>query len=44
MNNKVSLKKINKANNSTLRTLDCHCGCQGKPVTAVGDGYVGQWI
>ncbi|WP_205606376.1 lachnocin family radical SAM-modified peptide, partial [Clostridium butyricum] len=25
--NKVSLKKINKANNSTAKTLSCHCGC-----------------
>ncbi|WP_455795027.1 lachnocin family radical SAM-modified peptide, partial [Clostridium butyricum] len=24
--NKVSLKKINKANNSTAKTLSCHCG------------------
>ncbi|WP_207652043.1 lachnocin family radical SAM-modified peptide, partial [Clostridium beijerinckii] len=28
MNNKLSLKKINKANYSTVRTLGCHCGCE----------------
>ncbi|WP_207654391.1 lachnocin family radical SAM-modified peptide [Lacrimispora amygdalina] len=43
-NKKVSLKKINKTNNSTVRTLACHCGCQGKPWSAVGDGYLGQYL
>lgn len=43
-NKKVSLKKVNKANNSTVRTLGCHCGCQGKPWSAVGDGYMGQYL
>ncbi|WP_200801265.1 lachnocin family radical SAM-modified peptide [Clostridium sp. Marseille-P2415] len=43
-NKKVSLKKINKANNSTVRTLACHCGCEGKPGKAYSDGYVGQFF
>lgn len=42
--NKVNLKKINKANNSTVRTLACHCGCEGKPVSAAGNGYIGQFL
>ena len=42
--NKVSLKKINKANNSMVRTLGCHCGCKGKPVGAYGNGYIGQFL
>ena len=44
MNNKVSLKKINKANYSTVRTLKCHCGCEGKPVTAYMHSYIGQFL
>jgi hypothetical protein len=44
-NNKVSLKKINRANNSTVRTLGaCHCQCEGKPWTAFGAGYMGQYL
>jgi len=38
------LKKINKANNSTVRTLGCHCGCSGKVVSAAGNGYIGQFL
>ena len=30
-NKKVILKKVNKANSSTVKTLDCHCGCEGNP-------------
>ncbi|QYE99748.1 lachnocin family radical SAM-modified peptide [Paraclostridium sordellii] len=44
-NNKVSLKKINRADSSTVRTLGaCHCGCDGKPWTAFGAGYMGQYL
>lgn len=25
---KVNLKKVNKTNSSTVRTLDCHCTCE----------------
>ena len=28
-NKKVDLKKVNRTNSSTVRTLDCHCGCEG---------------
>ncbi|WP_408580213.1 lachnocin family radical SAM-modified peptide [Clostridium butyricum] len=35
---------MNKANNSTAKTLSCHCGCEGKPWSAVGDGYLGQFL
>jgi hypothetical protein len=41
---RVNLKKINKTNNSTVRTLDCHCGCEGRPGNAVKKGYVGSFI
>lgn len=41
---KVNLKKINKVNNSTVKTLDCHCGCQGHAVQAVGKGYMGAFL
>ncbi|WP_206215534.1 lachnocin family radical SAM-modified peptide [Luxibacter massiliensis] len=44
MNKKFNLRKINKANNSTVRILACHCGCEGKPWSAVGDGYLGQFL
>lgn len=41
---RVNLKKINKANNSMVKTLDCHCGCSGKPVSAYSKGYVGMFL
>ncbi|MBW6411641.1 lachnocin family radical SAM-modified peptide [Clostridium weizhouense] len=44
MNNKLSLKKINKANYSTVRTLGCHCGCHGVPDKAYNAGFIGQMI
>lgn len=43
-NKKVNLKKVNKTNNSTGRTLDCHCGCEGRPGQAFMKGYVGSFI
>lgn len=43
-NKKVILKKVNKVNNSTVRILDCHCGCEGKAVQAVTKGYVGKFL
>ena len=43
-NKKVNLKKVNKANKSTVKTLDCHCGCAGKPVSAYSKGYVGMFL
>lgn len=44
MTKKFNLKKLNKANNLNARTLGCHCGCQGKPVSAAGNGYAGQFL
>lgn len=41
---KVNLKKINKTNNSTVRILDCHCGCENKAFTAVSRGYIGKFL
>lgn len=43
-NKKVNLKKVNKTNNSTVRTLDCHCGCEGRVGQAFKKGYVGSFI
>lgn len=42
--NKVNLKKINKKDNMTVRTLACHCGCDGKIVSAAGNGYIGRFL
>lgn len=42
--NKVNLKKINKVNNSTVRTLACHCSCSGKVGAAFTKGYIGQYL
>ena len=39
-NKKPNLKKVNMANASTVKTLTCHCGCEGKAVTAFALGYV----
>lgn len=44
MKKKINLKKINKKDKRTVKTLACHCGCEGKPVSAVGDGYIGQFL
>ena len=41
---KLNLKKINKTNNSTVRTLDCHCGCEGRIGNAIGKGYLGSFL
>ena len=41
---KVNLKKVNKTNNSTVRTLDCHCKCEGKAVKAFSNGYIGVFL
>lgn len=41
---KVSLKKINKTNNSTVRTLECHCGCEGQIGKAATHGYIGNFL
>lgn len=41
---KVNLKKVNKTNNSTVRTLDCHCKCEGKAVKAFANGYIGVFL
>ncbi len=43
-NKKVNLKKVNKVNNSTVKTLSCHCKCAGKPVSAYSNGYVGMFL
>lgn len=43
-NKKVCLKKINKVNNSTVKTLECHCGCEGKLGSAYSKGYLGSFI
>ena len=43
-NKKVDLKKVNRTNSSTVRTLDCHCGCEGRPGQAFMKGYVGSFI
>ena len=37
---KVVLKKVNRTNNSTVRTLACHCSCEGSGIRAVGKGYI----
>lgn len=37
---KVVLKKVNRTNNSTVRTLACHCSCEGSGIQAVGKGYI----
>lgn len=42
--NKICLKKINNVNNNTVRTLDCHCGCEGKIGSAYSKGFVGQFF
>jgi hypothetical protein len=44
MKKKINLKKINKKDKRTVKTLACHCGCEGKPFSAVGDGYMGQYL
>ena len=45
MTKKINLKKINKKNSATVRVLGaCHCGCKGKPWSAVGAGYLGQYL
>lgn len=41
---KVNLKKVNKTNSSTVRTLDCHCTCEGRVLQAVTKGYVGSFL
>ena len=44
------LKKVNNARSKSVITLDldldkgCHCGCEGKPVSAAGNGYIGQFL
>lgn len=43
-NKKVNLKKVNKANNSTVKTLGCHCRCEGKAVSAYSKGYIGMFL
>ena len=43
-NKKVNLKQVNKANNSTVKTLDGHCGGEGKPVSAYSKGYIGMFL
>ena len=44
MKKKINVKKINKKNSATVRVLGCHCGCQGKAWSAVGAGYLGQYL
>jgi hypothetical protein len=42
---KVTLKKMNNIEkNHIAKVLGCHCGCEGKPVSAGGNGYVGQYL
>lgn len=41
---RVVLKKVNKTNNSTVRTLACHCTCEASPVRAIGKGYVASYL
>lgn len=40
----VNLRKINKTNNSTVRTMDCHCGCEGRIGNAAKKGYIGSFL
>ena len=42
-NKKPNLKKVNKANASTVKTLASHCGCAGKPVAAFALGYLNNF-
>lgn len=45
MKTKKFLKKINNnAKSACVKTFACHCGCQGKPVSAGGNGYLGQYL
>lgn len=41
---KISLKKISKSEKSMVRTLACHCNCEGKVLSAAGNGYIGQFL
>ncbi|MDR1473267.1 MAG: lachnocin family radical SAM-modified peptide [Lactobacillales bacterium] len=42
---KKIIKKVNNGNkNISVKTLGCHCGCQGKPVSAAGNGYAGRFL
>ena len=41
---KISLKKINKTSNSTVKTLACNCGCEASPLRAVGKGYLASFF
>ena len=43
-NKKVNLKKVNRTNSSTVRTLDCHWACEGRPGQAFMKSYVGSYI
>lgn len=43
-NKSPNLKKVNTANASTVKTLACHCGCEGKPMTAYAKGYLGNFV
>lgn len=44
MNDKVSLKKVNKTNESTVRTLDCKCCCITRISAAFTSIYLGVYF
>lgn len=41
---KVVLKKVNRTNNSTVRTLGCNCTCEGSGIRAIGKGYIASFF
>mgnify|MGYP004513680631 CR=1 FL=1 len=45
MKNKKILKKLNSVKkNNIVKVLRCGCGCQGKPFSAAGNGYMGSYL
>lgn len=45
MKTKKTIKKVNSGNkNISVKTLACHCGCEGKPISAAGNGYIGRYL
>ena len=44
MKKKINLKKINTKEKRTVKRFACHCGCEGNPFSALGDGYMGKYL
>lgn len=45
INDKKILKKVNSVKRDNIvKVLRCGCGCQGKPVSAAGNGYIGSYL